>query len=624
MAKVPAAESVPPVAVTKAPEAVRPTKPACVDLPRGRLASAARDRGLDALAVGDWHAAMSFFANAMHAHPDDLASEMLSRAALKEITTAWAAAMSPSLITGRVQLSLPPRPTVAPAQGNGSPPSLALESEARDASEDESAWIARHGLVVPIVPSLRPTTKGHISFYQPGFTLSSYAKSRLLVGWDDGARARTWGMPQALPACGIPTYVTFARLVDSVLLVQFGSEDRAKPSPLDGQLAAYNADSGQLLWATTVGISNAENFVLSGDSVITGYAVSGQAGALYVTDLKSGTIKEKVSLASAPTLMAWDDGRLFVRTREVDYVFRSTTVAASPPAPKDVCWLRATAGAIDGRDLAALRTALDGLPPLKLRGVLRPVVEGLSTVLDASRNRGWTFDLWGVVPTSLPEPPWTSEHVAAAAPTTPPTLARLIREKREMAEHREIDANVDVPRSYGMGELTMTNRDGERDLLVYGGRYVIVTRQRVAERVLDLDAFRRPPKLEARWRDVGIEPVTHAELKEQTLYVCNGDGAPAKGVHGKKGFLSAIDVPSGKLLWRSDAQICSHTFVSSGDYLISGYGFGGELSTLFVVRSSDGKVVARASLDGPPESIERKEGRIMVNTPSFHYEFISR
>ena len=63
-------------------------------------------------------------------------------------------------------------------------------------------------------------------------------------------------------------------------------------------------------------------------------------------------------------------------------------------------------------------------------------------------------------------------------------------------------------------------------------------------------------------------------MVDDTLYVCNGGGSYAREVSGKKGFVTAIDLATGVLRWRSDPLVCNAaTFAIAGDYLITGYGF---------------------------------------------------
>ena len=96
------------------------------------------------------------------------------------------------------------------------------------------------------------------------------------------------------------------------------------------------------------------------------------------------------------------------------------------------------------------------------------------------------------------------------------------------------------------------------------------------------------------------------------LYICNGGGSYAKEVYGKKGFLSALDATSGKLLWRSAPLTCNATFAIAGEHIISGYGFTAEPDFVFLVRRSDGAIVQKVPIDSGPETITLDGNRARV------------
>jgi hypothetical protein len=78
---------------------------------------------------------------------------------------------------------------------------------------------------------------------------------------------------------------------------------------------------------------------------------------------------------------------------------------------------------------------------------------------------------------------------------------------------------------------------------------------------------------------------------------------------------------TGKLLWRSDPLVCNAELASSGDYLITGYGFTAEPDFLFVLRKSDGKTASRTPIDSGPELIRLDGNRLSVETYDQSYVF---
>src|SRR5439155_26840626 len=112
-----------------------------------------------------------------------------------------------------------------------------------------------------------------------------------------------------------------------------------------------------------------------------------------------------------------------------------------------------------------------------------------------------------------------------------------------------------------------------------------------AFRIFDLEALRQPPKTNPQQELFAAQNVTSAAVSSGVLYVANGGGSYAREVFGKKGFLSAIDLASGKLLWRSQPLVANSAFVLWGDFILTGYGFTEETDALFMLRRADGKVV---------------------------------
>jgi hypothetical protein len=182
-------------------------------------------------------------------------------------------------------------------------------------------------------------------------------------------------------------------------------------------------------------------------------------------------------------------------------------------------------------------------------------------------------------------------------------------------------ARADIPSSYAGEDLRAIIPNAEKLLLVYGGRYLVIVNGATPERALDLEAFRHPPKATPRWQQFAHQDVTFAQERDGVLYVCNGGGSYAREVYGKKGFLSAIDSATGKLLWRSAPLTCNATFAMLPEYLITGYGFTAEPDYVFLVRRSDGAIVQRLRLPTGPDTIELVGDRVRVETYDHTLDF---
>jgi hypothetical protein len=182
-------------------------------------------------------------------------------------------------------------------------------------------------------------------------------------------------------------------------------------------------------------------------------------------------------------------------------------------------------------------------------------------------------------------------------------------------------ARADIPTHYAGEGLRAIIPNAEHLLLVYGGRYLVVTRGDAALHIFDLEGLRHPPRADAQWAEFAVQDVTYAQIAADTLYVCNGGGSYARDVDGKKGFVSAIELATGALRWRSDPLVCNATFAVYGEYLITGYGFTAEPDYVFVLRLADGATLSKKKLATGPETLRLDGNKLRVETYGHSYDF---
>jgi hypothetical protein len=178
-----------------------------------------------------------------------------------------------------------------------------------------------------------------------------------------------------------------------------------------------------------------------------------------------------------------------------------------------------------------------------------------------------------------------------------------------------------IPSVYGVETLNAIIPSGNRILLIYGGRYLVSLIGMQTEVVFDLEALRHPPKATPQWKQFAQQDATYAQIVDDTIYLCNGGGSYAREVYGKKGFMSAIDLATGVIWWRSDPLRCNATFAVVGEYLATGYGFTNEPDFLYLLRIADGKTVAKAKLRSGPDSVSFDGKTIHVEAYRHVYEF---
>jgi hypothetical protein len=73
---------------------------------------------------------------------------------------------------------------------------------------------------------------------------------------------------------------------------------------------------------------------------------------------------------------------------------------------------------------------------------------------------------------------------------------------------------------------------------------------------------------------------------------------------GTKGFVSAIDLKSGELLWRSQPLVHGGgAFAFFKGFIVTGYGFTDEPDNVFLLRKDTGEVVHKVPVKSAPGSI---------------------
>lgn len=545
---------------------------------------------------------------------------------------------------------------------------LERQSETKNLITDFEDWETKNQLSPHSRQRLRgeppasvPATLGHerlrSAFEHADHVAAIYQNSVVITA--EGRRPLafdTRALMNRTPTAGArPLDVVFAQLAGKTLLLALAYNGYAKESGgKNGYFAAFDAATGALAWASEPLVANVREAVVAGGSIITGYGFTAEPDFLFVLDLATGKTEQKVALKSAPEAIRARGDRVFVRSYDIDYVFQASTgVPPAPPAALDPsgetraassadvetrCWVRRATASILAKDVDGLHEAAERLKPLATDRVLDDLLRFEETKL-ATNGR---LDLAAASLVVVPAPPWEAASPAPIVAKTPKSSPKLVKISARAASpvrnmHPAFDpgeawfippvdkgklpegARGDIPTRFGEEDLSAIIPDQRpeqngRQLLVYGGRFVVLVANDASPRIFDLEAFRHPPKANPQWKQFAVENVTYAQERDGVLYVCNGGGSYAKEVFGKKGFLSAIDATSGKLLWRSAPLTCNATFGMTKDHIVSGYGFTAEPDFVFVVRQSDGGIVQKVPVDSGPETIKIAGNRVHVET----------
>ena len=166
-----------------------------------------------------------------------------------------------------------------------------------------------------------------------------------------------------------------------------------------------------------------------------------------------------------------------------------------------------------------------------------------------------------------------------------------------------------APDAYRGAALESAFRQGSKVFLVYDGRYLVGAnaRNQSLRYAFDLSALTRPPNR------AEFEAITWAREVDGVLYVSNSHATYAVQTKSRNAYVSAIDLRTGKLRWRSPALVANaRTFIVAGDSIVAGYGFTAEPDFLYLLDRRTGKVLDRLPVPSAPEIVRLRRGTLHV------------
>lgn len=332
---------------------------------------------------------------------------------------------------------------------------------------------------------------------------------------------------------------------------------------------------------------------------------------------------------------------------------KGTTRRASRLPPEDVAARGEAMVALDeGRldDAAKILKELIGRHPGNF--ALAVLHEGTMAAIDASEADAAAL-LLNATPIRLGRPPFAAtvnSPVAVKGEARAPRLVKIAEAKNQITDDAEWSARTGVrlpllevpnrflrrpgalpagiPATYGESVLVAGIVHGDHTVLLYGGdysggRYVaLLDGDRRLTALLDFEDFRLPPEFKATDRLFIDEEVHWGEVVDGVLYVSHFHRTYASSSKGLNGYISAIDVGSGALLWQSRPLVANaRNFVIVGRWIITGYGFTDERDFLYVLDRASGAVVAEVKVASGPEVIAVKGEEVLVRTYDTDYVF---
>ena len=150
-------------------------------------------------------------------------------------------------------------------------------------------------------------------------------------------------------------------------------------------------------------------------------------------------------------------------------------------------------------------------------------------------------------------------------------------------------------------------------IVVYGAGFVAAFGPRGGMKyAFDLRSFGFPPTSLVP-RAYGPQEITWARQLGRVLVVQTNHLGYATDSGGRNGYLTGIDLDTGKVRWRSPALVANaQNFVVVKGLIVSGYGFTAEKDWLYVVDPATGRVRDRLALPSMAERISVRGERIVV------------
>lgn len=255
-------------------------------------------------------------------------------------------------------------------------------------------------------------------------------------------------------------------------------------------------------------------------------------------------------------------------------------------------------------------------------------------------------------PTPMPPPPWQYTLVQPLAVETGPTpkLVQVSKQTNNITDEadwlRQHNLRIpeyevpnpmrgnpgnlppNIPPTFGNELLIQAIAHPDHTILVYGpdyasGRHLAVQNARgqlIA--FLDFSTYRMAPdnlQADLQFVDQGVQ---WAEVKDGILYVSHGHRTYARSSKGMNAYISAIELASAELRWRSEPLVAgAANFVLDGGYIITGYGFTTEPDHVILLERRTGNTLSKTRVDSAPEYLFVQGRRLLMRTYDTDYAF---
>gem|GEM_PF-1593344 len=248
-------------------------------------------------------------------------------------------------------------------------------------------------------------------------------------------------------------------------------------------------------------------------------------------------------------------------------------------------------------------------------------------------------------PQRLPAPPFAQQLAAAPSPVQGARLVRISRQRNQVTDRDAWFQRNGLsrpfigpqrghaspgfalhPSSYGgLGLIRVVSRP-DYAVRFYGPNFgggplvwVVDSNGRTLASFDFTDWVRPPTGRAGQYTEMWPQ---YAEVHDGVLYISHSHRTYAAESGGRNAYLSAIDLATGQLLWRTGPLVSNvRSFAVVGDVIVTGYGFTDEKDELTVVDRTTGRRLHRQRVASGPSYIIEHQGQLFVRTYDQDYVF---
>ncbi len=187
----------------------------------------------------------------------------------------------------------------------------------------------------------------------------------------------------------------------------------------------------------------------------------------------------------------------------------------------------------------------------------------------------------------------------------------------------------EIPVKYGDRILTDCFYDNNYIYMIYGkdfaDREILFVCDKAKSSMkyaFDFSNYIYSPDYIAADKEFIYQSVNWATIEGGILYVSNAHSTYASSSRNMNAYITAIDLKTNSILWRSQPLICnSRNFLVEGDVIITGYGFTQEKDFIYLLDKYSGRVIGKTKIASAAEMFIKKDGKLFVRTYNTDYVF---